>query len=118
MDRFGITEDSLWAAFQERQAEGDISRAEFEDRLDHIKTDNTLVTYTSLYAHLLDQLDWELLSPEEAWEAGTQMLCLAGLQEEMTEKESLVQPGEREACICRMAEQYLERLINRIINYS
>ena len=118
MDRFGITEDSLWAAFQERQAEGDISRAEFEDRLDHIKTDNTLVTYTSLYAHLLDQLDWELLSPEEACEAGTQMLFMAGLQEEMTEKESLVQPGEREACICRMAEQYLERLINRIINYS
>lgn len=118
MDRFGITEDSLWAAFQGRQAEGVISRAEFEDRLDHIKTDNTLVTYTSLYAHLLDQLDWELLSPEEAWEAGTQMLCLAGLQEEMTEKESLVQPGEREACICRMAEQYLEKLINRIINYS
>lgn len=118
MDRFGITEDSLWAAFQGRQAEGDISRAEFEDRLDHIKTDNTLVTYTSLYAHLLDQLDWELLSPEEAWEAGTQMLCLAGLQEEMPEKESSLQPEEREACIRRMAGRYLERLVNRITKYS
>ena len=47
------------------------------DRLAQLCRENTLVTYSSLYAHLMDQLDWELLSPEEALPAGKQLLSLA-----------------------------------------
>lgn len=35
--------------------------------MDH---DGEMVALTSLYIHLLDQLDWELLTPDEAVEMG------------------------------------------------
>lgn len=87
MDRFGITEDTLWESYrhlvlEKRDNISPFARAEFEDRLHHICRENTLVTYTSLYAHLLDQLEWELLSPEEAFPAGEKLLTLAGFSTE------------------------------------
>ena len=60
MARFGVTEDALWDCYKETYH--NLIRAEFTDILDRIQTDDTLVTYTSLYAHLLDQLSWGLLS--------------------------------------------------------
>ena len=56
MDRFGVTEDALWDCYKETYR--NLIRAEFTDILDRIRTDDTLVTYTSLYAHLLVQLSW------------------------------------------------------------
>lgn len=87
MDRFGVTEDSLWETYHQLLLKkgGMISpfaRAEFADRLDHLCREDALVTYTSLYAHLLDQLEWGLLSPEETFPAGKQLLTLAGLSTE------------------------------------
>lgn len=81
MDRFGITEDTLWKTYCDRhgKAPAALSRARFADRLDRLKGQDLLVTYSSLYAHLLDQLEWGLLDPAEAWEAGEQILVLAGL---------------------------------------
>lgn len=84
MDRFGVTEDKLWAAYRELLEEkalpvSPFARADFTDRLERICQENTLVTYTSLYAHLLDQLEWGLLTPEEALPAGQRLLELAGL---------------------------------------
>ena len=127
MDRFGVTEDSLWEAYRQESPSGTLSRAEFTDRLDHLKTDSLLVTYTSLYAHLLDQLDWGLLSAEEAWTAGIQMLRLAGLPadseetDEETDKEAgeedcrAVSPGtNKEEGLEKMSREYLRRLEGRI----
>ena len=115
MDRFGITEDSLWDLHQKTQKESKLSRAEFTDRLDQLKMRDQLVTYTSLYAHLLDQMDWELLSPAETWEAGQTLLCLAGLQEGRRENSAL-QPKEREECMKQMIKNYLEGLEGMIRN--
>jgi hypothetical protein len=39
--------------------------------------DPQLVTYTSLYVHLLDQFNWQLLSGDEVILAGNQLLRLA-----------------------------------------
>lgn len=72
MDRFGITEDSLWDVYKER--EDTLSRAEFEERLWQLSVDGKIVVNASLYAHLLDQLMWDMISPKEAVEAGTMLL--------------------------------------------
>ncbi|MDO5410896.1 MAG: adenosylcobinamide amidohydrolase [Lachnospiraceae bacterium] len=81
MDRFGVTDDSLWKLFSAKNTlPGSLPRYEFEHRLDRLKTQDMLVTYTSLYAHLLDQTEWKLLEPKEAWEAGKRILKLAGLE--------------------------------------
>ena len=66
MDRFGVTEDALWDCYKETYR-------------NLIRTDDTLVTYTSLYAHLLDQLSWGLLSFAECRIAANELLKLAVL---------------------------------------
>ena len=80
------------------------------------------MTYTSLYAHLLDQLDWELLKPREAWAAGRQLLQLAGLTEE-TSQEAEEGPDlrnvqgtkeEKERWILWMTEKYLKGVLKAI----
>ena len=114
MDRFGVTEDALWMAYQELSAERSIpvspfARAEFTDRLEHICREDTLVTYTSLYAHLLDQLEWNLLTPEEAFPVGQRLLSLAGLSTRRYHSYT----SERNI-ISQMAENYLYCLADHL----
>lgn len=71
-DRFGITEDTLWEVY--RRQGGTMSRADFADRLERESRSGELVAPVSLYAHLLDQLQWGLLPPEEAVSAGRNVL--------------------------------------------
>ena len=116
MDRFGVTEDALWNRYKKQG--GSMRRAEFTDRLDTRKTENRLVTGSSLYAHLLDQLDWGLLTSGEAEEAGAALLKQMGFPGKREkafdrEEESWQEPEqeEREAGIRRMTEWYLDGLI-------
>ncbi len=72
IDRFGITEQSLWEAYEKKQ--GPLCRPDFSDRLYRLCQRGELVTGVSLYVHLLDQLSFGLLLPEEALEAGRKLL--------------------------------------------
>lgn len=94
MDRFGITPDALWKTYRSFGA-ASLSRAEFTDRLDRIKKEDILVTCTSLYAHLLDQLQWGLLREEECLSAGKAILRLAGLSD-FEEQLSSSAPSQQE----------------------
>lgn len=105
MDRFGVTEDTLWNAYR---AKGTLPRYAFEDRLDAIKTADTLVTCTSLYAHLLDQIDWGLLNPGEAWQTGRHLLKMTG----MTDPKSGEIPQDRP--IPWMTERYMDGILSLI----
>jgi adenosylcobinamide amidohydrolase len=77
VDRFGITEDSLW----ERYASGGagMNRAEFAHRIYERFRENMPVSYISLYAHLIDQLSWGLISVPEAENAAQELLSFAGV---------------------------------------
>lgn len=79
MKRFGADEEALWQHYLSYYAAycGGIIKTDFMDALYRIETDSLLVIYTSLYAHLLDQRIWGLLSAEEAVEAGNSLLALA-----------------------------------------
>lgn len=121
MGRFGVTEDSLWELYLERlnkETETDfLSRAEFTHRLDAWKTEERLVTYTSLYAHLLDQAEWGLLSLDEVCNAGRAVLGLAGLSEILSDDiwENIDgENGEKERKILWMIRQYKEKLVDKI----
>lgn len=135
MDRFGVTSDTLWelCGQSDEQEAGYIPRYEFENRLDQLKTDEMLVTYTSLYAHLLDQIDWGLLNPAEAWKAAEGVLEMAGLtssESDGSEKTALEEAAQKEAesesadaeapapvqdVIDCMVRCYMKRLIVRIV---
>ena len=73
IDRFGITEQSLWEEFKNRDT--GLNRAEFSQKFDQLSRQSHMVTACSLYAHLLDQLMWELLDPEETWAMGQTLLA-------------------------------------------
>ena len=63
--RYWITPDTLWEALCENEPIC-VSKAQFDENIDGFKNDGSLVTAASLYVHLLDQLEWGLISPAEA----------------------------------------------------
>lgn len=81
MDRFGMTEDRLWMDYSVNQGQAGLSRLAFTHYFHEMAREKVLVTYTSLYAHLLDQLSWGLLDEEEAAMAGRQLRILMGMGE-------------------------------------
>lgn len=74
LKRFGVNEETLWQEYPDRGIQ--IKQQQFLDCLYQIDRDPLLVTYTSLYIHLLDQLLWNLLSGEEVRQAGNVLLAL------------------------------------------
>lgn len=144
MDRFGVTEDTLWECYKEKISKGQddvqnreeekkqenniiietqkMSRAEFSHRLDKIKTDRRLVTYTSLYAHLLDQAEWGLLDRDEVWEAAKEILRLSGLgeisnieEDKKKKRDNCSREEQKENCILWIIHQYKEKLVDKIM---
>jgi adenosylcobinamide hydrolase len=71
--RFGIQEETLWQEYQQ-QTTAPVTKQQFLESLYQLDSQQELVTYTSLYVHLLDQLSWELLSETEVVEAGNELL--------------------------------------------
>ena len=74
--RYGITEETVWQSYQARGAES-LSKALFMEHLHALDKETSLVTYASLYIHLLDQMEWELLTPAAVADAAGILLGLA-----------------------------------------
>lgn len=72
VDRFGITEQSLWEDFHKTST--DMTRADYAEAIYHIARKGDLVVSVSLYAHLLDQLMWDLITPAEAHSMGLRLI--------------------------------------------
>lgn len=61
LKRYGICSETLWEDFC---VESVLERKEFEVRLCAMDRDAVLVSFVSLYVHLLDQVQWGLLTVE------------------------------------------------------
>ena len=108
VDRFGITEESLWQEF--RKNSDVLSRADFSDRLFHISGDSNLVVSVSLYVHLLDQLMWDLITPQEAADMGNKILGIMK-RKHCTETQEY---SDKDTTAIEMIEK-LKRTINEFI---
>ena len=96
LDRWGITKEKLLARNPHIDA----------NKLNALSTKSDLVTFTSLYVHLLDQLTWGLLSPEDAPGAATALLNAMGMTCSHRPE------GDSAASICRqMLEAYTNSLL-------
>lgn len=71
--RFGVNIDSLWGEYLSL-AEQPLIKPEFLSIYNTIDNDDTIVTYASLYIHLLDQLSWGLLSEAQIRPIAQQIL--------------------------------------------
>ncbi|MHB1406101.1 MAG: adenosylcobinamide amidohydrolase [Desulfitobacteriaceae bacterium] len=78
-ERFGVTSEKLWLHFGQTEPESGsqtktVSKAEFMHVLHEWEQGGLMVVWTSLYIHLLDQLEWGLLSPDEVQEGARKIL--------------------------------------------
>lgn len=121
MGRYGINDDYLWEEYQRTalkhpdcdksdldedskntNTSRDVTKADFIDRLDRLKTSPEMVKQAFLYAHIMDLLEWGLVELEEA--------------EQMAEG---ILPGTSLTGGCnggqaRLTEKYVSYLIGRI----
>lgn len=75
MERFGVSKERVWERYNLLEKEmKHTSKNEFFNLLDLNAKKTDLVTISSLYAHLMDQLDWELLSMDEVVQEGMVLL--------------------------------------------
>ena len=102
MGRFGITRENL--ADELSALNPDISGTAD----DKTAGNDSLVTITSLYAHLLDQLNWGMLSDKEAAEGAERLLKLMG-----TDGIISCESGN---CHDEMIEKYRRGLLNIFLN--
>ncbi|CUH94654.1 hypothetical protein P22_0720 [Propionispora sp. 2/2-37] len=79
LQRFGVNEEMIWEKHR-NFCRNPIDRARFRELLSCLDRQDGLVVFTSLYVHLLDQLNWQLLSPEEVYWGGTALLAVAARQ--------------------------------------
>ncbi len=76
LERWGITEQSLWERYRETRDAQDppLSRAEFSEGLDAFCREGQVEAALSLYAHLRDQREWGLLEAADALWAGERLM--------------------------------------------
>lgn len=79
--RYGLTQEKYWEACAKEHEDLKVPVTEqiFKSNLDSLDKDSCMVAYTSLYIHLMDQLDWGLLESEEV--DGPASLLLAAMAE-------------------------------------
>lgn len=71
MQRFGIKLDTIWDQFK---TGNDLAKPEFVCLLEKLDKEPELVVLTSLYIHLLDQFDWDLINMEQTASEAKQIL--------------------------------------------
>lgn len=112
--RFGVNEEIIWEKYKsivkEKENEKGLTKAEFIHNLQTVDTKDDLVTLTSLYVHLLDQLDWKLLSSKEVMEEGEIIL------NRIKEKFSINKINNKEQNFTHEDEQCADKIIQFMID--
>ena len=74
--RFGLEVESLWHTYRKYRNDQtpSLSYAEFEQLLTLVDRDENIVVPSTLYIHLLDQMNWGLISPSQAARAGRDII--------------------------------------------
>lgn len=78
LKRFGVRPDGLWKNFQADHAQ--IIKPQYLVTAEKLAREEMMLTYTSLYIHLLDQCLWQLISPQEMQEAGQSLLDILAVE--------------------------------------
>ena len=76
LQRFGVTEASVWSDYQALAAGGCVRKPLFLEQLYALKNDDRLVSYGVLYIHLYDEYLWGLLRGEEIQPVAEHLLSM------------------------------------------
>lgn len=108
MKRFGIGENSFSLVPQATGETMQPSRADFLNVIHTLDQCDQVIACTSLYAHLLDQMDWQLLSVKEAAAAGEGLLLQLAAAYNC--------PWEKKKSTSKSIGECKERMLSRFID--
>lgn len=74
LQRFSVTPMKLWLGY--KNIDSQTIKPEYLLALEILSVESDMLIYTSLYVHILDQLLWNLLCPQESINAGNDILKL------------------------------------------
>lgn len=101
MERFGVTEAALWERYR-TACDLPMDRDVFASLMGKMSADGSVVAFASLYAHLLDQMLWGLLLPQEAAQTGASLLEMMNLHHGMPDAPRIV--------FCETPQQLVEHM--------
>ncbi|MCL2136204.1 MAG: adenosylcobinamide amidohydrolase [Coriobacteriia bacterium] len=109
VSRFGITEDLLFERYITK-SEGTLNRAQFADQAAWLMRQGSLVSTVSLYAHLIDQMTWGLLSIDEAKELASELLKIIKMPP-LVEQDT----ATTMECLHQLTNALIEGLVQKMI---
>ena len=116
LNRFGIDEEKVWEKYSNQKNQF-FKKAEFMKQLATLERSSDLVVPSSLYAHLIDQLDWRLLGTEEVSKQAIAILKEIGDRYNVT-SDYRINENSGEQVISSMVENFnlllVEILISRV----
>lgn len=115
MKRYGVTEGSFFKKFNELSHEGQRDFPKWIDRLHRLDQEDELVTMTSLYVHLMDQLGWGLLSGSEAINGGVIILKQIARAQSVNLEGSIKQHESAEVVIHKMVNSFVTTLAEMVM---
>ncbi|AFA47816.1 adenosylcobinamide amidohydrolase [Acetobacterium woodii] len=115
MKRYGVTEGTFFKKFNELSQEGQRHFPEWIDRLHRLDQEDELVTWTSLYVHLLDQLGWGLLSGVEAINSGAIILKQIAKGQAVNREQSIKAHESAEVVIQKMVNSFVTTLSEMVM---
>ncbi|MFO7952502.1 MAG: adenosylcobinamide amidohydrolase [Bacillota bacterium] len=125
--RYGINEESLWELYCSPGQPGALDRDSFRQRLEVLDRDGDLIALATVYAHVLDLLEWKLTGTEQAERLAEDLLkgrSLAkavkeNLQGAITEKQNreIKNPEESgsEAAVKALVNRFSRHLISLVV---
>jgi len=100
LKRFGINGEDIRQEYQNLSGI-EINEQDFTAKLAKLNMEEDLVIFSSLYAHLMDQLDWRMLTPEQAASAGEKIITMIAKLYGL-DNSPAIKPGSLEETIAGM----------------
>lgn len=110
LKRFDIKAGDMWQSYSAQDAV--VVKPEYLLAAEKLATEDIMLVYTSLYAHLLDQYLWELISAKEMQMAGQQLLKV--LAEQYAVEAELIDEGTLAAMLAAWQKQFNKIIAHRL----
>ncbi len=104
--RYGLNEENLWQKYCQIVRSGRKEKPLFIHNLHVLDRNGLLVTLGSLYLHLLDQYEWQLLQEEEVKE--TAVIILRSVIKKLNIEEQILNPSGDENLSSHLIERFAE----------
>ena len=110
LKRFDIKAGDMWQSYSAQDAA--VVKPEYLLAAEKLAKEDIMLVYTSLYAHLLDQYLWELISAKEMQMAGQKLLQV--LAEQYAVEAELIDEGTLATMLAAWQKQFNKIIVHRL----